>query len=413
MICPKLIDIQVINIDKKGLYPYEVCLNVHPVERGWFPYMVCDDCCLHSMMFSVRAFLDGTPSGGRISRQAAFHHARTLQILQTRLDAFQQGQWDVACSDSTIIVIIFLAAAAEHTGDLVAVENHVYGLLEIVRLRGGVKAMNTHNNLQVKVCRYASNLLKSKFSEPLLEHRASWPISDEIRADLGLALRLGRPARLFQEGIVWDCFIADSGVIHCTHEPFKTQVDKFVDVLGSDLGNCWKDLHTFACMSNLAYQTTRKLSPDTYNEMMISIFYRLMHLSFEEGCLQEAVRVALLIFSSTLFLTSLYVQPPLEHLLSQFRGVLSRICQSTDLFVPQPIMLWLMVLYHVTVSKQYPSDDWQSICFARAISHASVSTWSEARSVLKSVMWVAFVHETHGKKAFEATVQHLRSVVDD
>jgi hypothetical protein len=150
---PRLTKLAVINLDKQGVYPYEVCLQVHPVERGWFPYMVSDICCIHSMMFSVRAFVDTASYGGHISRLAAFHYAQTLQLLQARLNAFEQGQRDLVFCDSTIMVIITLAAAAEITGDFAAVENHVDGLLKIVSLRGGVRTLNTHNNMQVKVCR--------------------------------------------------------------------------------------------------------------------------------------------------------------------------------------------------------------------------------------------------------------------
>ena len=91
---------------------------------------------------------------GQISRQAAFHLDQTLQLLQARLDAFGQGQRDGALCDSTIMVIIFLATAAELAGDLVAVENHIDGLIDIIDLRGGLASLHTHNNLQVKICRY-------------------------------------------------------------------------------------------------------------------------------------------------------------------------------------------------------------------------------------------------------------------
>ena len=113
------------------------------------------------MMFSVRAFVDTASNGGQISRQAAFHYAQTLQLLQARLNAFEQGQRDMVLCDSTIMVIIILAAAAELTGDLTAVENHVDGLLKIVSLKGGLRSLNTHNNLQVKVCRYGSDIITS------------------------------------------------------------------------------------------------------------------------------------------------------------------------------------------------------------------------------------------------------------
>lgn len=111
--------------------------------------MINDICCLHSMMFSVRAFVESTPHD-QLSAIAYFHYGQTLQLLQARLNEFDQTP---AISDSTIMVVITLAQIAELTGDLAAVANHVKGLMKIVSLRGGVRALNTHNNLQVKVCR--------------------------------------------------------------------------------------------------------------------------------------------------------------------------------------------------------------------------------------------------------------------
>ena len=101
------------------------------------------------MMFCVRAFVESTVHE-QLSNPACFHYGQTLQLLQARLNEFSHT---LAISDSTIMVIITLMQAAELTGDFAALENHVNGLRKIVSLRGGVHALNTHNNLQVKVCR--------------------------------------------------------------------------------------------------------------------------------------------------------------------------------------------------------------------------------------------------------------------
>jgi hypothetical protein len=233
-------------------------------------------------------------------------------------------------------------------------------------------------------------------------------ISDrKSRADLGLALRLGNRARLFREGIAWDCFIADRGVIRCSHEPHEAQIRAFVDALDPKLANGWKDLHAFSCLTNLAYQTTRKLSPDTYNEMMISILYRLTHLSFEDDPLQEAIRTSLLTFSSTIFLTRHYMKQPYEHIFNLLSSALFKLCQSTSIIVPRPIMLWLMILCHAVAYKEPSPEDWLSVWLDKAISLTRVDTWPQAHSILKSVMWVDFVHDAPGKKAFEAAIQRL------
>lgn len=101
------------------------------------------------MMFSVRAFLESA-SHDHLSISAYFHYGKTLQLLQARL---RESDTTSAICDATIMVVVTLASIAELTGDLATVKNHVQGLEKIVNLRGGVRALTTHNNLQVKVCR--------------------------------------------------------------------------------------------------------------------------------------------------------------------------------------------------------------------------------------------------------------------
>lgn len=137
-------------MNKLGVYRYEVCLNVHPVDRGWFPYMLSDLCCLHSMMFCVRAFVDTKSLGGRESRMAAFHYAQTLRLLQAQLNASVDGS---SISDATIVVVVTLAQVAELSEDCSTAMNHVEGLIKMVAMRGGLRALTAHNNMQVKVCR--------------------------------------------------------------------------------------------------------------------------------------------------------------------------------------------------------------------------------------------------------------------
>jgi hypothetical protein len=139
----------VIDLNRREGYPYEICLEPHQIERGWFPYMISDVCCLHSMMFSLRACIERT-SQNQLSHLACFHYAQTVQLLQTRLNEVDRTS---AISDATIMVVVTLATVAGLTEDFTAVENHIKGLEKIISLRGGVRSLNTHNNIQIKVCR--------------------------------------------------------------------------------------------------------------------------------------------------------------------------------------------------------------------------------------------------------------------
>ena len=115
------------------------------------------------MMYCVRFFLDATSGSRDVSGQAAFHYAKTLQHLQARIDAYEKSGQAATLSDATIFTVITLALAAEQLGDLVTAQHHIDGLLKMVSLRGGVRALDVHKNLQVKVCRYDSSFYVNSF----------------------------------------------------------------------------------------------------------------------------------------------------------------------------------------------------------------------------------------------------------
>jgi len=230
------------------------------------------------------------------------------------------------------------------------------------------------------------------------------------RADLAYALLSGHRPRLLKKGIHWDCFIADRGRIQCSHHPHDATIRAFVEATAVDtkLYNALRDLHAFSCISRLAYQTTRKFSPGTYNETMISILYRLTCLSFESDPSQEAIRTGLLAFSSTIYMQRHFMEQPYDHLLNRYSNSLVRLRKSTDVdLLPVPIVLWLAILSHVLTHNGPSPADWRSVWLDEAILRAGIDSWSQAREVLRSVMWVDFIHDRLGKQAFEAAMLRL------
>lgn len=358
-------------------YPYEICLEVPPVERGWYPYMMSDICCLHSMMFSLRAVVERTPHD-HLSHLACFHYAQTLQLLQSRLYEFDQTS---AISDATIMVVITLATISELMGDFNAVANHIKGLQKIVKLRGGVRALTSHHNMQVKVC----------------------------KADLTYALLLGNRPLLPERVIIWDSFIADRGLFQCSHKPYDAKIRAFAETsLDTRLHNVLKDLHALSCISNAAYQTTRKISPDTYNEIMISILYRLINMSLHTDPLQEAIRTGLLALSSTIFLQRHFIKNDFEHLLSLFGNALKQMRESTHIDIPIPIVIWLAILPHVVGQKEASPASWQNSLLDDAILRSGTDTWLQVREILGSVVWIGFIHDRIGKQAYEAAMCRIQ-----
>jgi hypothetical protein len=225
---------------------------------------------------------------------------------------------------------------------------------------------------------------------------------------LALALRQGTPARLFRDGIEWNCFLADRGLIRCSHEPYEGQIGPFIAALDPKLANCWKDIHSFSCLSNLAYQTDRKFSSETYNEMMISILYRLMHLTPVDDGVPALIRTALLTYCSALFLTRMYHQGnSYEYLIELFSTKLWELHQSASMVIPRPVVLWLLITYHLAVFEDPSLKKWQTLWLDETIALNRGATWADVNKILKSVMWVDFVHDALGRKIFGAAIERL------
>lgn len=156
-------------------------------------------------------------------------------------------------------------------------------------------------------------------------------------------------------------------------------------------------------MSNVAYQTTRKLSRDTYSEMMISILYRFTHLSFSSDPLQEAIRVGLLVFASTIFMQRYFKGQSYDHLLEVYDNALLRLRESS-FNLPMPWILWLEILPHVAAHEEHSLADWRSVWLDQAILQAGIDSWSQACEILRSIAWIGFIHDQRGKQAFQAAM---------
>lgn len=134
---------------------------------------------------------------------------------------------------------------------------------------------------------------------------------------------------------------------------------------------------------------------------MISILYRLTSLSFPHDALQEALRLGLLAISSTLFMQRQYMDNPYHHLLNLYRSSLLRLWESASVAVPTPILFWLAMLSHVAAPSLI---DWSAGWLDESIRRADIKSWTQARELLRSLVWVDFIHDRLGKPAFETAM---------
>jgi hypothetical protein len=163
-----------------------------------------------------------------------------------------------------------------------------------------------------------------------------------------------------------------------------------------------KDVHALSCLSNLAYQTNSKLSPELYNEMTISILYRLARLSCEDSDLQEMIRLGLLCFCSTVFMQRQHMEKPYGYLLNQTMSISRRLYGKNSHGLGDPITFWLLMISAVIAGA--PDNclpHWHALWLHESIELNNVGSWSQAKDVLRSIAWIDFVHDSAGKRAFD------------
>ena len=236
-----------------------------------------------------------------------------------------------------------------------------------------------------------------------VQRASSKALTIKPRADLSFAISSGNPPFLLRGGICWDCFIADQDSFQCSHLGHDSELQAFVEAsTHSRLRNVFKDVHALSCISNLAFQTSRKLSPQLYNEIVISVLYRLTHLNFDEDDLQESFRLGLLCFCSTVFMQRKYMAPSYDHLLNRFAGALDRLRRTLSKEPPVPIVFWLLILLAVVRGGDWSSlSHWHHIWLVEVIDRGNYNSWAQAEEVLRSIGWIGFAHNRPGEQSFD------------
>ncbi|KAF8849032.1 hypothetical protein BDZ45DRAFT_773889 [Acephala macrosclerotiorum] len=337
---------------KESLYPIEVCLSWDPRSSKWFEYLQSDAAYLHSMMWSTQLYFDWL-QGREPSHSALVHLNTTLNLLRSRI---VDGQ--IATSDTTISAVIGLVMMAVLVGNQEEARKHMDALHKMVAMRGGLRALRENSQLQIKCC----------------------------RADLSIALASGTTPFFFSSNIAWEPFLptADDHIVPLPDMDLK-------------LANSWCDLRTFCRSANIAFQTGQKVNPELFQETLISIEYRLIHLDLEKDILQETLRLATLAFSTTVFLQMAGVKVRYGSLSRQLK---SSIHHKSLEQAPDDLCIW--IFFVASISAVTDEDDfWVIPLLKRRLQIADVESWNAVRGILKKFTWIDALHDADGKRVFD------------
>ncbi|RSL45938.1 hypothetical protein CEP54_014074 [Fusarium duplospermum] len=364
---------------KDTLYPVEWCFEPDRTKVCWFRWLLQDAAYLHSVLFMVSAFQDlfsMRTTKGRKSYENGWGISFSAETRSRLREAIKQLQYKIddkekQVEDVTAAVVIQLAVMADAMEDVDAFEAHSNGLRNIVRLRGGIEAFNDNRQLQIKLC----------------------------RVDLGWSIRNGCKPELYKGIPTWHPLLE---TIHGISAPAHLQTTttallQMMDSWDYKIKSAFKDLRDFSALANQLIPARQKLEPEIFQEIMLSVQYRLLVLeySLDEHPLREAIRLGLLAYESTIFLQIQGVKLKSDLFASQLREAIEAIPVEGEAIAN--VKLWLLLIGSMVIF------DSKAPWLAQSIqSLTGRQTWSQVRKRVKEVMWIDIIHDLAGSEAFEA-----------
>ena len=360
------------------MYPVEELVAFNKDESGHFNWLTTNRGYLHSVLLTASAiddlihdhqlpsnctFPQDWPSAlPAISRTTSSHLQTTMAVLRQLLSAP-----DSQLTDPTFYIVLALANLACLSGDQRATDTHLNGLLKLIRLRGGMRAL--HPKTQFKIDRLELLRCLNTGAMPRLRRVESW-----------------RGIFPLLPSVEWE----ERGITDPRNGDLR--IDQLVN--DTRLVAAFNDLQCLSRKVNSHFARHARLTGFAFQDPLSSIQVRLLHL---QNCLpdslSECLRLGMLAFITTTFripkgrVPYAYLE---KHLRSAFQAIEP---SGTDM---QEILFWLIIVGCISVfqgDEPWIQDRWMRV----AGPHIGWSVMCKQR--LERVMWLGAIHNQLGQKA--------------
>ncbi len=192
-----------------------------------------------------------------------------------------------------------------------------------------------------------------------------------------------------ENAISWKSYLADSS------QPSTTPLHTLCKLPDTRLVNVWLDLREFVRSTNLAFQTNRTIGAELYQEILISVQYRLQILAYDKHSAHEILRLGMLAFSTPIFLDVHSIPGNYEYLAKQLREVLESLEWGGS---PewQKLSLWVLFASKLSVLSAPDDDGWLHERLQDVLESLGAPSWSEVRDILMGYLWVDAVNNERG-----------------
>ncbi|CAH0028079.1 unnamed protein product [Clonostachys rhizophaga] len=372
--CIKSSLVSVFSLLSTKMYPERLCAEADSEDVHWVGTMFHNQMYFHSVVSATEAFFN-TPGEGNRLLKSQHHSFMALQLLQ---DKVSEEDVTISTSDTTIMSVLLLAVAAEMAGDLPTVDRHLRGLKRMIDMRGGFQVLHTEvPDLLAKIC----------------------------RIDLALAVRTWRDPVFFHDSISWTPYLLSNCARSGESDAVQSSLALWIGTLDYRLRTVWDDLVEFCSMSNSASQRNQKLPRNTFSEILLSLVYRLLNLSFDLDSAEETIRLGMLAYTSMMFLQWHNHIVEFYHLRCML-GATLRNLDNEKSGLSLPVQSWLFFAWHML---QPPECEYRQldIWFERLLYAGGLSTWSAVRQLLRSTAWIDHINDFDGENVYSRTMMRL------
>lgn len=169
-------------------------------------------------------------------------------------------------------------------------------------------------------------------------------------------------------------------------------------VENNELARVWTFMSEFCCLVNFATKSGTLLTVDIFLGCITSVMYRLINMRFRKDSVDEAVRLGIMAFSSSVFLQWKNVGMPYLHLESCYRTCIGQLDPSR---APPNLMIWLLMVGVISLMG-IKDEAWLVASLRARVASIRVKRWDAMRTLLKSFMWIDLVHDQDGRRIFDS-----------
>ncbi|KAF1816376.1 hypothetical protein P152DRAFT_389554 [Eremomyces bilateralis CBS 781.70] len=276
--------------------------------------------------------------------------------------------------DSTVAAVMSMALHDDFRGQLSRSKVHIDALEHLIELRGGIATLEPNFIFAQKVC----------------------------RADIEFALHDGSRPRFYRDEFprkIFTMMLEPSNTWGNYTYPAAERCHR-------DIAHVYADIMAVSGLLN-SDRACFKLEPDIYQEILISVCYRLLYSYPLAGKRPEsnkecAIQLGLL----ALMTTMLFQHGRSQRLSYKLLAMLLRnifLSPTGELLLEEKTRLWLLFIGGISVF-EIKDRDWLVPRIKTSLRNLDVSSWDDALTEIKKFPWIDAFHHGPGQELWKVVI---------